>query len=68
MEKEKKLLVQKNIISEKDGGVLIGVDNLFLTESLHQITRGFIPGGLNKNPFKIGRLAKERTKYKNIKN
>ncbi|MDB9854468.1 zinc-dependent metalloprotease [Candidatus Marinimicrobia bacterium] len=62
------ILASSNIISEKDGALLIGVDNLFLTESLHQITRGFIPGGLNKNPFKIGRLAKERTKYKNIKN
>ena len=62
------ILGSSNIISEKDGGVLIGVDNLFLTESLHQITRGFIPGSLNKNPFKIGRLAKERTKYENIKN
>ena len=62
------ILASSNIISEKDGAVLIGVDNLFLTESLHQITRGFIPGGLNKNPFKIGRLAKERTKYEDIKN
>jgi len=62
------ILASSNIISEKDGGVLIGADNLFLTESLHQITRGYIPGGLNKNPFKIGRLAKERTKYENIKN
>ena len=33
------ILGSSNIISEKDGGVLIGVDNLFLTESLHQITR-----------------------------
>ena len=62
------ILASSNIISEKEGEVLIGVDNIFLTESIHQITRGFIPGGLNKNPFKIGRLAKERTKYQNIKN
>ena len=30
--------------------------------------RKFIPGGVNKNPFKLGRLAKERTKYSGIKN
>ena len=62
------ILASSTIISEKDGDVLIAVDDVFLTEALHQITRGFIPGGMNKNPFKIGRLAKERTKYQNIKN
>tara|TARA_B110000438_G_scaffold65133_1_gene65724 strand:+ start:2654 stop:5197 length:2544 start_codon:yes stop_codon:yes gene_type:complete len=62
------ILASSFIVSEKDGDVLIGVDNVFLTEALHQISRGFIPGGTNKNPFKIGRLARERTKYSNIKN
>ena len=62
------ILASSFIVSEKDGGMLIGVDNVFLTEALHQISRGFIPGGPNKNPFKIGRLAKERTKYLSINN
>ena len=57
------ILAASYIVAEKDGEVLIGVDNVFLSEALYQITRGFIPGGQNKNPFKIGRLAKERTKY-----
>ena len=62
------ILASSIIISEKDEEVLIAVDDIFLTEALHQISRGFVPGGMNKNPFKIGRLAKERTKYQNIKN
>ena len=62
------ILVSSVIIAEKDSGSLISIDNVFLSESLHQITRGFIPGGTNKNPFRIGKLAKERTKYSGIKN
>ena len=62
------ILASSNIIAEKDDEMLIAVDNVFLTEALHQITRGIIPGGLNKNPFKLGKLAPERTKYSEIKN
>ena len=62
------ILASSLIVSEKNNEYLIDVDNIFLTESIHQISRGFIPGGVNKNPFKIGRLAKERTKYSEIKN
>ena len=62
------ILASSNIISEKDGSILIGVDNIFLTESLYQISRGFIPGSSNKNPFKLGRLAKDRSKYISVKN
>ena len=62
------ILASSYIIAEKDGEVLIGVDNVFLSESLHQISRGIRPGSLNKNPFKIGKLASKRTKYSNIKN
>ncbi len=62
------ILASSVIIAEKDSGFLISIDNVFLSESLHQITRGFIPGGTNKNPFRIGKLAKERTKYSGIKN
>ena len=62
------ILASSTIIAEKDSKYLIDVDNVFLSEALHQITRGFIPGGVNKNPFKLGRLAKERTKYSGIKN
>ena len=62
------ILAASYIVSKKDGDMLIGVDNVFLTEALHQITRGLVPGSPNKNPFKIGRLAKERTKYTDIKN
>jgi hypothetical protein len=62
------ILAASYIVSKKDGDLLIGVDNVFLTEALHQITRGLVPGSPNKNPFKIGRLAKERTKYTDIKN
>ena len=62
------ILASSPIVAEKGQACLIGVDNIFLSESLHQITRGFIPGGVNKNPFKIGKLAKERTKYSDIKN
>ncbi|MAJ50264.1 MAG: hypothetical protein CMB82_01450, partial [Flammeovirgaceae bacterium] len=62
------ILASSTIIAEKDSKYLIDVDNIFLSEALHQITRGFVPGGVNKNPFKLGRLAKERTKYSGIKN
>jgi len=62
------ILAASYVVSEKDGSALIGVDNVFLSEALYQITRGFVPGGPNKNPFKIGRLAKERTKYVSVKN
>ena len=62
------ILTSSDIISEKDGSVLIGVDNVFLSEALHQISRGIRPGTLNKNPFKLGKLATKRTKYSNIKN
>tara|TARA_B100000073_G_scaffold262959_1_gene222675 strand:+ start:439 stop:2985 length:2547 start_codon:yes stop_codon:yes gene_type:complete len=62
------ILASSDIISEKDGNVLIGVDNIFLSEALHQISRGIRPGSLNKNPFKLGKLATKRTKYSDIKN
>ena len=62
------ILASSLIVSEKNNEYLVNVDNIFLTESIHQISRGFIPGGTNKNPFKIGRLSKERTKYSEIKN
>ena len=62
------ILASSSIVSEKDGAMLIGVDNVFLTEALHQITRGVIPGSINKNPFKLGRLAKDKTKYASVKN
>ena len=62
------ILASSFIIAEKDGNALIEVDNVFLSEALHQISRGFIPGSPNKNPFKIGKLAKDRTKYAAIKN
>ena len=57
------ILGSSQIVAEKEGKLLIAVDNLFLTEALHQITRGFVPGSGNKNPFRIGKLAKDRTKY-----
>jgi len=62
------ILAATYIVAEKDGNVLIEVDKVFLNESLHQISRGFVPGSPNKNPFKIGKLATDRTKYSSIKN
>ena len=62
------ILASSKILSEEGGKALIGIDNIFLTEALHQITRGVPPGSSNKNPFRIGRLAKERTKYLSINN
>ena len=62
------ILASSPIISEENGLILIEADKIFMTESLHQITRGFVPGGKNKNPFRLGRLTKDRTKYKAIKN
>ena len=62
------ILASSSIVSERDNEVLIGLDNILLNESLYQITRGVLPGSTNKNPFKMGRLAKERTKYVAIKN
>ena len=62
------ILGSSQIVAEKEGKLLIAVDNLFLTEALHQITRGFVPGSGNKNPFRIGKLAKDRTKYVSLKN
>ena len=57
------ILASSNIVAEKEGTVLIGIDNVFLSEALHQISRGITPGSPNKNPFKMGKIAKERTKY-----
>ena len=46
------ILASSNVIAEKDGTILIGIDNVFLSEALHQIPRGTTPGSPNKNPFK----------------
>ena len=62
------ILASSYILAKKDKTFIIGIDDVFLTESLHQISRGFVPGGVNKNPFKMGRLIKNRTKYSSIKN
>ena len=62
------ILASSVIVAEKDGKVLIEIDNVFLTEALHQISRGFVPGGTNKNPFRLGKLSKERTKYVGLHN
>ena len=45
------ILASAVIVAEKDGAVLIQIDNIFLSEALHQISRGFIPDVKNKNPF-----------------
>jgi len=52
---------------QSDAAILIDVDNIFLSEALHQITRGITPGD-KTNRFKIGKLIKNRSKYLNIKN
>lgn len=62
------ILAASNIVAEKEGNVLIDVDKVFLSEALHQISRGFVPGSPNNNPFKIGKLAADRTKYASINN
>jgi len=62
------ILASSYVVAEKGGEILIGVDNVFLTEALYQISRGFVPGSTNKNPFKLGRLVRERTKYVDVKN
>jgi len=38
------ILASSFVVAEKEGNVLIEIDNVFLSEALHQITRGFIPG------------------------
>ena len=62
------ILASSFITAQKDGNVLVGVDDVFLTEALHQISRGIVPGSTNKNPFKLGKLVKNRTKYAAINN
>ena len=62
------ILASEFIIAQSDSVVMFDVDNVFLTEALHQITRGIIPGGENKNPFKLGRLIKNRSKYIHLNN
>jgi len=62
------ILASSYILAKKENTFIIGIDDIFLTEALHQISRGFVPGGSNKNPFKIGRLIKNRTKYSSINN
>ena len=52
---------------QSDAEVLIDVDDVFLSEALHQITRGTAPGD-KTNRFKIGKLVKNRSKYSDIKN
>ena len=46
------ILAASYVVSEKDGSALIGVDNVFLSEALYQITRGFVPGVRTKTPLR----------------
>ena len=62
------VLASEYITAESDSLVMISVDNVFLTEALHQITRATNPMAKNKNPFKLGRLVKNRSKYSKLKN
>ena len=62
------VLASEFITAESDSLIMISADNIFLTEALHQITRGINPGAKNKNPFKLGRLIKNRSKYSSLKN
>jgi len=62
------ILASEFIVAQSDSAVMINVDDIFLTEALHQITRGFNPNSTNKNPFKLGKLKKNRSKYTYLKN
>ena len=62
------VLASEFITAESDSLIMISADNIFLTEALHQITRGINPSAKNKNPFKLGRLIKNRSKYSSLKN
>ncbi len=62
------VLASEFITAESDSLVMISADNVFLTEALHQISRATNPMAKNKNPFRLGRLVKNRSKYSNLKN
>ena len=62
------VLASEYITAESDSLIMVSVDNIFLTEALHQISRSVNPLSKNKNPFKLGRLVKNRTKYSKLKN
>ena len=62
------VLASEYIAAESDSLIMVSVDNVFLTEALHQISRSVNPLSKNKNPFKLGRLVKNRTKYSKLKN
>jgi hypothetical protein len=47
---------------------LIEADGVFLTEALAQLKYLPTPGSKQKNPFNIGNLSKDKTKYSLIKN
>ena len=62
------ILASELILAKSDSAVAINVDNMLLSESLHQITRGISPNNTNKNQFKLGKLIKDRSKYVQLKN
>ncbi|MGB0838967.1 MAG: DUF5117 domain-containing protein, partial [Chitinophagales bacterium] len=47
---------------------LIEADKVFLSEALQQIKYSPSPNSKAKNPFKIGSLSKDKTKYHSLKN
>lgn len=54
--------------SENKDTFLIEANGLFLTEALAQLKFLPPPGSNQKNPFKIGNLSKNKTRYNSIRN
>lgn len=61
------ILASEKLVVEEDGRYLINADNLFLKETWSQIKPPSFPGQSPRS-FKLGNLAKDKTKVRAIRN
>lgn len=59
------LASEKIAATDTQGNILISADALFLTDKLHEVNEG---GRSPMKGFKLGRISKEKTYYRRIKN
>jgi hypothetical protein len=61
------VLAVADIAAEDDEGILINVDDLFLSESLHQVKRSPDPDAKATESFALGSLSKDKSKLIDIR-
>ena len=61
------VLAVTDIAAEDDEGILINVDDLFLSESLHQVKRSPDPDAKATESFALGSLSKDKSKLIDIR-